>query len=72
MKIIQSQRKGSSIQLEKLNYYGEMKRNEGHFQRALDNILIERVPGSEGSRKVREVFLLRFNPYPTPGSQHLI
>ena len=39
----------------KLNYYGKMKRNEGHFQRALENILIERVPGSDGNKKVREV-----------------
>ena len=39
----------------KLNYYGKMKQNEGHFQRALENILIERVPGSDGNKKVREV-----------------
>ena len=66
MKAIQSQRNNPSIQLEKLNYYGEMKRNEGHFQRALDNILIERVPGSEGSRKVREVFYCFLIPIPHP------
>ena len=31
-----------------------MKKNEDHFQRALDNILIERVPNSPGNKKVRE------------------
>ena len=30
-----------------------MKTNEGHFKRTLANILIERVPDSPGSTKVR-------------------
>jgi len=54
LKLLQSQRSSRSIEMPKLNYYGKMKQNEGHFQRALENILIERVPGSDGSKKVRE------------------
>ena len=55
LKLLQSQRSSRSIEMPKLNYYGKMKQNEGHFQRALENILIERVPGSDGNKKVREV-----------------
>ena len=55
LKLLQSQRSSRSIEMPKLNYYGKMKQNEGHFQRALENILIERVPGSDGNKKVRDV-----------------
>ena len=55
LKLLQSQRSSRSIEMPKLNYYGKMKQNEGHFQRALENILIERVSGSDGNKKVRDV-----------------
>ena len=38
-----------------INYFGRMKENRPYFEEALDNILIPRVPGTEGSRRVREV-----------------
>ena len=54
MKSLQSGRSASRISNSRLNYFGPLKTNEGHFKRTLAKILIERVPDSPGSKKVRD------------------
>lgn len=44
-----------------INYFGVMKENIPHFNEALRNILIPRVPGTKGNEIVRNVrFLFHF------------
>lgn len=54
LKSLQSGRSASRISNSRLNYFGPLKTNEGHFKRTLAKILIERVPDSPGSKKVRD------------------
>jgi len=51
---LQKSRSSPTISINRLNYFGPMKTNEGHFKRTLDNILIERVPDTDGSKTVRD------------------
>merc|ERR1711970_1087361 len=50
---LQKTRSSPRVSNSRLNYFGPLKTNEGHFKRTLANILIERVPDSPGSTKVR-------------------
>jgi len=51
---LQKSRNIPGISKSRLNYFGPLKTNEGHFKRTLDKILIERVPNSPGSKTVRD------------------
>jgi len=51
---LQKARNSPAISKSRLNYFGSLKTNEGHFKRTLANILIERVPDTPGSKKVRD------------------
>ena len=54
MKSLQNGRSASRISNSRLNYFGSLKTNEGHFKRTLAEILIERVPDTPGSKTVRD------------------
>lgn len=45
----------------RLQYFGPLKTNKGHFERTLAQILRVRLPGTEGSAIVRNVSFLDFN-----------
>ena len=54
LRSLQESRSSPLVGNSRLNYFGLLKTNEGHFKRTLSKILIERVPDSTGSKTVRD------------------
>jgi len=54
LRSLQESRSSPHVGNSRLNYFGLLKTNEGHFKRTLSKILIERVPDSTGSKTVRD------------------
>ena len=54
LRSLQESRSSPRVGNSRLNYFGLLKTNEGHFKRTLSKILIERVPDSTGSKTVRD------------------
>ena len=54
LRSLQESRSSPRVDNSRLNYFGLLKTNEGHFKRTLSKILIERVPDSIGSKTVRD------------------
>ena len=54
LRSLQESRNSPRVGNSRLNYFGLLKTNEGHFKRTLSKILIERVPDSTGSKTVRD------------------
>ena len=46
-----------AISQDKLQKFGINKKDESHFQRTFKKILKVRIPGTEGSRQVRQVMI---------------
>ena len=60
LKSIQDARSEPNLSLNRIQKYGSSKVAEGDFQRLFRQILKVRVPGSEGSRQVRQVLIQFF------------
>ena len=60
LKSIQDARSEPNLSLNRIQKYGSSKVAEGDFQRLFRQILKARVPGSEGSRQVRQVLIQFF------------